>query len=197
MYFYAGPYIDNNGAEVTGSIIANNTAATGPDLVALEGMPVSYSLIENLGSMSIVGTGNIVGVDPMLGPLQDNGGPTWTHALLPGSPAIDAGDPAINLLPQLITPISVSSTYYFTDQYPASHLIDNSGLNATPTIDNYTTVTHASADNTNAWLSNRPGPVGSDYFATGRVPSINFGFSESFEFTGDRDLGLPSRGRAK
>ena len=28
--------------------------------------------------------------DPMLGPLADNGGPTWTHALLPGSPAIDA-----------------------------------------------------------------------------------------------------------
>ncbi len=27
--------------------------------------------------------------DPMLGPLQDNGGPTWTHALLPGSPAIN------------------------------------------------------------------------------------------------------------
>ena len=27
--------------------------------------------------------------DPMLGPLQDNGGPTETHALLAGSPAID------------------------------------------------------------------------------------------------------------
>jgi hypothetical protein len=27
--------------------------------------------------------------DPMLGPLQDNGRPTWTHALLPGSPAIN------------------------------------------------------------------------------------------------------------
>ncbi|MBA4106855.1 MAG: hypothetical protein C0485_13975 [Pirellula sp.] len=32
--------------------------------------------------------------DAMLGPLADNGGPTLTHALLPGSPAIDAGDPA-------------------------------------------------------------------------------------------------------
>ncbi|MEO1496502.1 MAG: choice-of-anchor Q domain-containing protein [Planctomycetota bacterium] len=29
--------------------------------------------------------------DPLLGPLQDNGGPTPTHALLVGSPAIDAG----------------------------------------------------------------------------------------------------------
>lgn len=30
--------------------------------------------------------------DPQLGPLSDNGGSTWTHALLPGSPALDAGD---------------------------------------------------------------------------------------------------------
>jgi len=29
--------------------------------------------------------------DPILGPLADNGGPTWTHALLEGGPAIDAG----------------------------------------------------------------------------------------------------------
>jgi hypothetical protein len=29
----------------------------------------------------------------MLGPLQDNGGSTFTHALLTGSPAINAGDP--------------------------------------------------------------------------------------------------------
>ncbi|MBM4088260.1 MAG: hypothetical protein FJ276_02340 [Planctomycetes bacterium] len=35
---------------------------------------------------------DLVGVAPLLGPLADNGGPTWTHALLPGSPAIDAGD---------------------------------------------------------------------------------------------------------
>ena len=35
--------------------------------------------------------GNLFGVDPLLGALADNGGPTKTHALLPGSPAIDAG----------------------------------------------------------------------------------------------------------
>ncbi len=29
--------------------------------------------------------------DPKIGPLQNNGGSTWTHALLPGSPAIDQG----------------------------------------------------------------------------------------------------------
>src|SRR5207248_6301617 len=43
-------------------------------------------------------TGNRVGtsamlLDPMLGPLQDNGGPTPTRLPLPGSPLLDAGDP--------------------------------------------------------------------------------------------------------
>jgi CSLREA domain-containing protein len=38
--------------------------------------------------------GSMPNTDPVLGPLQDNGGPTWTHALLTGSPAIDAGDNA-------------------------------------------------------------------------------------------------------
>jgi hypothetical protein len=32
--------------------------------------------------------------DPLLGPLQNNGGPTQTMALQEGSPAIDAGNPA-------------------------------------------------------------------------------------------------------
>jgi hypothetical protein len=30
-----------------------------------------------------------------IGPLADNGGPTWTHALAPSSPAIDAGDDSV------------------------------------------------------------------------------------------------------
>ncbi|HSN74097.1 MAG TPA: choice-of-anchor Q domain-containing protein, partial [Anaerolineae bacterium] len=35
-----------------------------------------------------------VNADPLLGPLQDNGGPTWTMEPGPGSPAINAGDAA-------------------------------------------------------------------------------------------------------
>lgn len=55
-----------------------------------------YNLIQNTTGCTINGdiTGNITGVSPNLGPLQDNGGPTFTHALLPGSPVIDAGNPA-------------------------------------------------------------------------------------------------------
>jgi len=51
------------------------------------------NLIQNGSGWTNVGTGtgDIIGPDPKLGRLQDNGGPTWTHALLLGSPAIDAG----------------------------------------------------------------------------------------------------------
>ena len=43
-----------------------------------------------------IGTGSdIIGVDPLIIPLQDNGGATQTHALLENSPAIDAGNNAL------------------------------------------------------------------------------------------------------
>jgi hypothetical protein len=47
-------------------------------------------------------TGDQRNTDPLLGPLQNNGGPTFTHTLLVGSPAIDAGDP--NFDPNSFTP---------------------------------------------------------------------------------------------
>ena len=77
---------------LNGSIVANNTAASGPDIAG----PVSsgdYNLIKSTVGIfgSLPGTHNITGVDPVLGPLQNNGGPTETHALLAGSPAIDKG----------------------------------------------------------------------------------------------------------
>jgi hypothetical protein len=79
------------------TIIAGNTAAggTGPDC---DGTLTSqgYNLIGTTAGCTIVGdtAGNLIGVDPLLGPLQHNGGATRTHALLPGSPAIDAANPA-------------------------------------------------------------------------------------------------------
>jgi len=42
------------------------------------------------GTCNLTDPTDLPSTDPMLGPLQDNGGPTATHALLPGSPAIDA-----------------------------------------------------------------------------------------------------------
>jgi hypothetical protein len=46
--------------------------------------------LDSDGSCELTAATDRPGVDPLLGLLQDNGGPTLTHALLPGSPAIDA-----------------------------------------------------------------------------------------------------------
>jgi len=54
---------------------------------------LGYNLASDNGGGYLTGPGDQINTDPMLGPLQDNGGPTFTHALLPGSPAINAGDP--------------------------------------------------------------------------------------------------------
>ena len=58
-----------------------------------------YNLIEDSGNACGLTDGsnnNIVGSDPLLGPLADNGGPTWTHALQFDSPALDRIPYAIN-----------------------------------------------------------------------------------------------------
>ncbi len=45
--------------------------------------------LDDDGSCGLNASGDRNNVDPLLGPLANNGGPTATHALLPGSPAID------------------------------------------------------------------------------------------------------------
>jgi hypothetical protein len=52
-----------------------------------------YNVSSDDGSGVLTGPGDQINTDSMLGPLQDNGGSTFTHALLPGSAAINAGDP--------------------------------------------------------------------------------------------------------
>jgi hypothetical protein len=55
---------------------------------------LGYNLASDAGGGVLTGPGDQINTDPTLGPLQDNGGPTFTHELLPGSPAINAGDPS-------------------------------------------------------------------------------------------------------
>lgn len=79
---------------LTGSITLNNTIVAqqrnGSDCGGTL-MVSSGSNLDSDNSCLLMGTGDLSGVgQPFLGPLQDNGGPTWTHALLIGSPAIDA-----------------------------------------------------------------------------------------------------------
>ena len=84
---------------VSHSIIADNQlgSGSGQDLVGT--FTASFSLLENIASANIVGNDNIFDLDPRLGPLVKNGGATVNHALRPGSPAINAGDPGISIPP--------------------------------------------------------------------------------------------------
>jgi uncharacterized repeat protein (TIGR01451 family) len=73
------------------------TVARGGNLVE------SVQTVKNGGSVPVGSEFDasppVISADPMLGPLQNNGGPTPTMALLPGSPAIDKGDSTIAGLP--------------------------------------------------------------------------------------------------
>jgi hypothetical protein len=76
------------------SIIAGNRdGVSGNDCEKGSGTVTSYgyNLVENPGNCVFNATHDITGTAPSLGPLQDNGGDTWTHALLPDSPAIGWG----------------------------------------------------------------------------------------------------------
>lgn len=72
-----------------------NGGSTGGTLFNDSGTVTShgYNLSSDDAGGSLNGPGDQINTDPQLGPLQNNGGPTFTHELLPGSPAIDAGDP--------------------------------------------------------------------------------------------------------
>ena len=114
-----GGIYNNSGLHLENSTIAGNSAGSGggiyneeDDLVEISNTilkagasgenifndggtvtSLGYNLSSDDGGGYLTGPGDQINTDPLLGPLQDNGGPTLTHALLPGSPAIDAGDP--------------------------------------------------------------------------------------------------------
>ncbi len=112
---YVGGLSNAGGMTLTNSTVSGNTGGAGYGggisntqlaTVLLKNTIVAGSLggdnclgaIASLGhnlssdsSCPFSATGDLNGTDPLLGPLADNGGPTLTHALLPGSPAIDAG----------------------------------------------------------------------------------------------------------
>ncbi len=81
------------GIENVGSVTMRNSIVASNSYRDLTGTLASsgYNLIGNSNGGSGFVPSDILNVDPMLGPLADNGGPTLTMALLPGSPAIDSG----------------------------------------------------------------------------------------------------------
>ena len=113
-----GIFDDDFGESLTihNSIIADNTAAMNPDFTAPGNSETNLVVLNSLigdnagtGLTETVGTtpdsdGNFIGsaavagiIDPLLGALQDNGGPTFTHTLLAGSLALNSGDDALAL----------------------------------------------------------------------------------------------------
>ena len=58
---------------------------------------LGYNLSSDNGGGYLTATGDRINTDPRLGPLQDNGGPTFTHLPASGSPVIDAGDPRLGM----------------------------------------------------------------------------------------------------
>ena len=114
------------------SILARNRTEDVPggrdlDLQGWNNYGATFNLIgavEDLWGFQNGVNGNIVGspeapVDPRLGPLEYNGSPTRTHAPLPGSPVIEAGDPAFD--PASFTPPLVA------DQRDQRRVADGNG----------------------------------------------------------------------
>jgi len=102
------------GAQIDNSTISENNSALGGAISNMSGLPIylqntiiasnnpqncAGAPVETEGfnlssdeSCDLHGAGDLNGVDALLGLLQNNGGSTSTMALLPGSPAIDAGN---------------------------------------------------------------------------------------------------------
>ena len=90
-----GAIYSNRATIIENSIVAGNVDGDGtPDIQLFNaGSLISFNSLFGSDVNITFGQDNLIGVSANLGPLADNGGLTQTHALLPGSPAIDAGDP--------------------------------------------------------------------------------------------------------
>jgi hypothetical protein len=111
----APPFTTGFGAGLYGSPDLHNSIVAGgmsslnggnivnlPDVSNSSPVSLGYNVIGDGSGASGFSATDHVGnssapIDPKLSPLQDNGGPTQTMALLAGSPAIGAGDPALAL----------------------------------------------------------------------------------------------------
>jgi Ca2+-binding RTX toxin-like protein len=93
-------YLDEGGPVIiSSSIVADNTATDGDlgvdESNSTNGFEVGFSLIEGTNGNGVVvetpAGSNLLGIDPLLGPLQANGGPTQTRLPALTSPVVDAG----------------------------------------------------------------------------------------------------------
>ncbi len=117
-----GLYAPLTGVQMGNTVLASNLAftASSPQDCSVQQPLTSlgYNLIGNATGcpLSGISTGNLLGVNPQVGPLQANGGSTHTHLPLPDSPVIDAGNPA--------GCISFDETSLFFDQRNYLRVVD-------------------------------------------------------------------------
>ena len=82
----------NGSVTLQSTIVAGNRAATNPDVNGT--FPLDFSLVQTPGNATLTNItpgSNLLNQTPLLGPLQNNGGPTLTHAILAASPGIGKG----------------------------------------------------------------------------------------------------------
>jgi hypothetical protein len=125
--------IGGNGTGTGGTDLYGTFSSQGYNIIGTTGTPGSSSIVGNTA-------GNIVNVSMTsvnLGTLQNNGGPTSTHALLPGSIAVNAGNPAFSPPPATdqrgsprVSNIRLDIGAYESDLPPANvNIIFDGGFN--------------------------------------------------------------------
>ncbi|MEL7448535.1 MAG: DUF4347 domain-containing protein [Pseudomonadota bacterium] len=136
---FGGGVVKESGSyslRLSSSIIAGNSAFTSNDVIG-NFTSLGFNLIgDDTGSNNLIdGVSNDqVGsffspIDPLLGGLADNGGYVLTHELLPGSPAINAGNP--------VTPFVFDARVATRDAFPDIGAFELGGtINFTPTATN-------------------------------------------------------------
>ena len=85
---------DGNGVSMWNTIVASG-ASGGACGGAVAGPDTQRGNLSNDATCNFTAEQGVMNVDPLLGPVANNGGSTDTRALRQGSPAIDAGDPQL------------------------------------------------------------------------------------------------------
>ena len=88
-----GGAIYNAGGAVlmSNTILWGDSAGMGPEIYQTSGTTTITSSVVQGGCPNGITCFGVITTDPLLGALQDNGGPTQTMMLMAGSPAIDGG----------------------------------------------------------------------------------------------------------
>ena len=158
-------------ADVTDSILAGNTASDANGNCAGGLSSDGYNLTDDSAgnnTCTLTATGDILGATPGLASLAANGGPTPTEALLSGSPAIDAGDPA-GCTDLLGNPVSTDQRGVIRPEPPGSRCDLGAYEVALPIVGTSTatlTATGVSFQATVAEPDPRPGTVSFQYGLT-------------------------------